>query len=173
MEEEETSQGLERRTFLKRSAIVAGATVWATPTVQSLMSPAFATGTGQCPPGKLVRFKYDAGGGFDSGVPQGGGASWCLPTGYADADIAAEGDGCFMIDNQSMCITVTISSDGKTATVTIPEGTQIEDLHAKAGSPVNGECDDMDVMTGTTATVTLEHRRISFVAGVICVPVPG
>ena len=39
---DQTPEGLDRRTMLKRSAIVGGALVWTTPVVQSLAGPAFA-----------------------------------------------------------------------------------------------------------------------------------
>lgn len=186
-EEERTVEGMERRSFLKRSAVVAGATVWATPTVQSLMAPAFAAGTGLCPTGRIVRFKYDVDKGvFDSGA--GSGVEWCLPTGYDDPGVVSvNSSGCYALsDGTTGCITVTVSPDGKTATVTLPPGVQVEDLQAKAGAEgtfpddhpqhageAKGECDDMDGVTGTTATVTLEEKDISFVAGVICVPLPA
>lgn len=161
--------GLDRRTYLQRAAVVAGATVWATPTVQSLMSPAFATGTGVCPPGRLVRFKYDVDTRkFDSGDARGGGANWCLPDNYADADISVDGMGCFQIEGMTKCITVLVTPDGKSATVMIPPGCQIEDLRAKAGSKRNGECDEAEAITANAATVTLEDKEISFVAGVLC-----
>jgi hypothetical protein len=35
--ENETNEGLGRRAFLQRAPVVAGATVWATPTLQSLV----------------------------------------------------------------------------------------------------------------------------------------
>ncbi len=37
--------GFDRRSFIRRSAVVSAATVWAVPTVQSVMTPAFAVGT--------------------------------------------------------------------------------------------------------------------------------
>ena len=37
---------LERRTVLRRAGVVVGATAWSTPVVQSISSPAFATGSG-------------------------------------------------------------------------------------------------------------------------------
>lgn len=167
--EDEQVEGLERRTFVRRAAVVAGATVWATPTVQSLVAPAFATGTGVCPPGHLIRFKYDVDNRtFDSGDASGGGASWCLPDQYGDADLAVDSSGCFVLDGVTKCITVTISADGMSAVVTVPNGCRIEDLQAKAGAEHNGECDDAEAISGTQATVTLEEKEISFVAGVIC-----
>jgi hypothetical protein len=168
MENQETG-GVERRTVLRAAAV--GTTLWAAPTVQSLMSPAFAVGTGLCPPGHLVRFKYDVDENrFDSG--SGSGVAWCLPDNWGDADVSASGAGnigSFVVDGVAKSITVTISADGKTAQVTLPPGARVEDLQAKAGSQSNGECDDFDYQSGATAVVTLEQKRISFVAGVVCV----
>ncbi|HET7325910.1 MAG TPA: hypothetical protein VFJ14_01350 [Nocardioidaceae bacterium] len=165
--------GMERRAFLQRAAIVGGATLWAAPTVQSIMTPAFAVGTGLCPPGHLVRFKYDVDENrFDSGDAIGGGANWCLPDGYADADVRVDGPGnvgTFAVGGVAKSITVMIAADGKTASITIPPGSRIEDLQAKAGNRTKGECDDFDYQTGNTAVVELEDKDISFVAGVICV----
>jgi hypothetical protein len=41
----DSSLGISRRTLLRRGAIVGGALVWTTPVVQTLASPAVATGT--------------------------------------------------------------------------------------------------------------------------------
>lgn len=172
--DDETTSGMERRSFLKRAAVVSGATVWATPTVQSLVAPAFATGTGLCPPDRTVRFMYDVDNNvFDSGAATGGGAGWCLPDGYADAQVAVFGPGpttSFTLGTTTYTITVVISADKMTATVQLPAGAVVEDLQAKAGNPAKGECDDLDAVTATTATVTLEEKEISFVAGVLCIP---
>lgn len=43
--DEEQAGGLNRRSVLKRGAIVGGAMVWTVPAVQSLAGPAFAAGT--------------------------------------------------------------------------------------------------------------------------------
>ncbi len=42
--------GFDRRSFIKRATVVSATTVWAAPTVQSLVAPAFAAGTprGEC-----------------------------------------------------------------------------------------------------------------------------
>lgn len=48
---EQTDGGLDRRSLLKRAAVVGAATAWATPTVQSIAAPAFALGSpvgGEC-----------------------------------------------------------------------------------------------------------------------------
>lgn len=162
--------GLERRAFLQRAAVVAGATVWATPTVQSLVTPAFASGTGVCPPGRLVRFKFDVEEGrFDSGDASGNGAEWCLPEEYGETDLYVDANGCIVVDGQTKCVTVTLSADQMTATVQVPDGSTIEDLHAKAGNWTNGECAEVDPDGATTGTVSLDTKTISFVAGVICV----
>lgn len=166
--------GIERRAFIKRAAVVSGATVWATPTVQSLVAPAFATGTGTCPPGRVVRFKYDVDENkFDSGDANGGGASWCLPDGYADAVhkfVGTNGLGYVTLGGTQYSVLITLSGDGKTATVKLPKGAIVEDLQAKAGSVNNGECVDSNPVSNDTAVVTLIRKRISFVAGVICIP---
>ena len=179
--QDETQQDYGRRSFLKRAAVVTGATVWAAPTVQSLVAPAFATGTGLCPPERLVRFKYDVEENrFDSGNATGDGASWCLPDGYATAGNSLTGSGntaCITIDDKQYCVTITMI-DAKTAQVTVTGGAQIEDLDAKAGAehtlyddnPNNdAECVDADLDGSHTATVELQRKDISFVAGVLCV----
>ena len=166
--------GIERRSFLKRAAVVGGVAVWAPPTVQSLIAPAFATGTGTCPPGKLVRFKYDVDTNrFNSGNANGGGASWCLPDGYADAAYSVNGSGStvtFQVGKKYYTISVQVSADGKRARVNLPAGATVEDMQAKAGSAQNGECLDFDPVSGSSATVTMVRKSISFVAGVICLP---
>lgn len=175
MEENNSHGGMERRSFLKRAAIVGGATVWATPTVQSLVAPAFATGTGLCPPDRIWRFKYDVDNNmFDSGDASGGGANWCLPDGYADAvnsvpnvvgNVAS-----FTVDGKTYTITITLLDD-KTAQVMISGGAIVEDLVAKAGSNSNGECDEIhEYVDPNTAVLQLQSKGISFVAGVICIP---
>lgn len=50
-DENGTTTGMDRRTLLKRGAVVGGAAVWATPVVQSLAAPAWAAGSplaGEC-----------------------------------------------------------------------------------------------------------------------------
>ena len=172
--EEGTVEGMERRSFLKRSAVVAGATVWATPTVQSLMAPAFAAGTGACPPANLIRFKYEIDENrFDSGDAGGTG---CYPDLYHQAThrIDTAGNVGTIVVN-GVTITVTVTSTGEhTATVQVSAsgGTAtVLDLAAKGGST---ECDDElaspVVASGNPINVALEERGISYVAGTICVP---
>lgn len=45
---ENESAGMDRRTLIKRGAVVGGTLVWATPVVQSLAKPAFAAGSAPC-----------------------------------------------------------------------------------------------------------------------------
>lgn len=162
--------GVDRRTLLKRSAVVGGALVWATPVVQSIASPAFASGSpgGQEVCVNVYQFKIDGTfTSFSTGETPG-----CTPTGYNPKGtnfVSSTG----VIPNQHGTISVTLSADKKTATIVIPEDCKLLDGQAKAGSPNGGtlECEDA-VPSGTTSTsniytVTLD-REISFIAGVIC-----
>lgn len=172
-EEEGTVEGMERRSFLKRSAVVAGATVWATPTVQSLMAPAFAAGTGACPPANLIRFKFDITENmFDSGEAAG---NTCFPDLYDQATHQINGPGpTASIIVNGVTITVTVTSTGEmTATVSVTAtggSATVLDLAAKGGTT---ECDDElaspVVASGNPISVTLEERGLSYVAGTICV----
>lgn len=72
MHDEHMSEGgLNRRSLIKRAAVTGAATAWATPTIQSIASPAFATGTpaGAC--GSCIT------GGGNNIL----GGSWTLPNG--------------------------------------------------------------------------------------------
>ncbi len=167
--------GLDRRTLLRRSAVVGGALVWATPVVQSIASPAFAAGS---PGGSEVcvdnyQFKADVSGtvfgSFETGEAPG-----CTPSGYDPKGtnfVTSNGT----IPNGHGTISLTLSADGNTATIVIPNDCKLLDGQAKAGSPKsatgNLECRDA-VPSGTNGTsniytVTLT-KDISFVAGVIC-----
>ena len=46
--EEQGAGGLDRRSVLRRGAILGGALVWTAPAVQTIAGPAFATGTPRC-----------------------------------------------------------------------------------------------------------------------------
>lgn len=160
--------GLDRRTLLKRSAVVGGAAVWATPVVQSLARPAFAAGSPVC--ANTLRFKYEVDeGGFDNGEPSGGStASQCLPTGYSYADEVGSGG---QIPGHAGAVEVVVADDGHTARILLPPGCVLLDGDAKAGGKRTAECEDaafLGVEGGRNVyTVTLE-REISFIAGVIC-----
>ena len=181
MEDEQFSaRDLERRSFLKRAGLVAGATVWATPTVQSVTSAAFAAGSPapECPPEKLIRFKFDVDGNkFDTGDPNGDPAADCLAQvdGFGTAGRSfPDGPGptsCFVDGNCRVCVTVTLNGD-HSATVTVTGGT-IKDVDIKGGNLDNakGHCTDGDPMgDGSTSVVTAPANKaaISFVGGVIC-----
>jgi hypothetical protein len=180
MEENEFLGESDRRRFLKRAGVVAGATVWATPVIQSVASPAFATGSpsGDCPPEKLIRFKFDVDGvKFDSG-DAGGEAGACLADvdGYSTAGRSfPNGSGytsCYVNGSCRVCVTISISGDKKQATVTVTGGT-IKDVDIKGGSTrsPNGHCTDGDPMgDGSTSVINVPPggAAISFVGGVVC-----
>ena len=75
----EGAGGMDRRTVLKRSAVVGGALVWATPVVQSIASPAFAATSPVvvgCITQKRVAVKFD-------GKQEPINANQCIPAGTA------------------------------------------------------------------------------------------
>jgi hypothetical protein len=178
MEENFTTES-DRRLFLKRAGVVAGATVWATPVIQSVASPAFAAGSPaqECPPEKLIRFKYDVGTGFDSGLPsQTSESGECLvqvDDYYSTGTRAVGANGCFSdAGGCSVCVSVVLSADNKTATVTVTGGT-INDVDIKGGSSNSpkGHCTDGDPSgDGSSAVIQAPagSAAISFVGGVIC-----
>lgn len=168
--DEQVKQGVERRSFLKGAAVVAGTTVWATPTIQSMVAPAVAASP-LCVD-DYVRFKYDVGAGFDNG--DAGGTTWCLPDGYADAAPLPNTSGntlTFTINGKTITITIEISADGKTATITITGEVLNVDLSAKAGSADQDVCGETDMYATNPGSVTLTiSKEISFVAGTLCIP---
>ncbi len=59
--------GLDRRSVLRRGAVLGGALVWTVPAVQTIAGPAFAAGSPRCETsltgrlnGKCVTFTFDA-----------------------------------------------------------------------------------------------------------------
>lgn len=176
----------DRRLFLKRAGVVAGTTVWATPVIQSIASPAFATGspTPECPPENYVRFKFDindscTGGVFNSG-DAGGPAADCLgqidagdPAGanYYDTTKVVNANGCYGTACVQIALTCT-NGEADTAKVTVTNGGQLLDVNAKAAGRNNLECKDAQDNGDGTFTADLT-KGISFVAGVFCVPTPG
>ena len=172
MDEQNMPRELERRAFIKRAGVAAGVAVWAPPTIQSLTASAFAAGTPNCPPERLIRFKYDVETGvFSSDLPaEGSEARKCLEktTGYLTAGGTINPDGTFSCGR----VTVRISDDGMTATVTVEGGTVV-DIDIKGGSTnsPNGHCTDGEPAgDGSTAVVDVPDgmAEISFVGGVIC-----
>jgi len=157
--------GLDRRTLLKRGAVVGGAAVWATPVVQSLAAPAWAAGSPGCT--HVYRFKYDVEEGkWDSGAALG---QTCVPEGYGDADPVLPGG---HIPGHTGAIAIIVSDDGRSAEISLPPGCVLLDGDAKAGAKNNLECEDA-VPAGTEGgrnvyEVTLPSKDISHIAGVIC-----
>lgn len=178
--DESSSANSDRRRFLKRAGIVAGTTVWATPVVQSLSSPAFATGSPPpCTSATLIRFKYNVGGSFDSGQPPAhstAGACTAQVTGYNSTlpGRAINSYGYFMHGSCKVKVKVTLSHDKKTATVTVTNGILIDvDIKGGAAGKKNGYCSPgAGAPNGGSSTITLKApsggAAISFVAGVIC-----
>ena len=77
---DQSPEGLDRRTMLKRGAIVGGALVWTTPIVQSIAAPAFAATSPVvqgCVGQKKVAVKFDGG-------ADGLNVNQCLPTGASE-----------------------------------------------------------------------------------------
>jgi hypothetical protein len=64
-----TQAGLDRRTVIRRGAILGGALVWTAPAVQTIAGPAFAAGT-PCVPGITVFIDTDANGRYDAGTDE-------------------------------------------------------------------------------------------------------
>lgn len=165
--------GFDRRTLLKRGAVVGGTAIWATPVIQSLARPAFAAGSPVCV--HTYRFKYDVndggGGEFDNGEPAGGSAAaLCLPDGYGDAEeLPSSGE----IPGHVGGVEIRLSDDGRSAEIVLPAECVLLDGDAKAGGRGGTlECDDAEFLRTENGRnvygVTLPSRDISFVAGVIC-----
>ena len=175
MDDHQDPRAFERRKFLKRAGVVAGSTVWAAPTIQTLASPAFATGTpavGACPPENRVRFRYEVGRGcvggrFARNDPTGP-ATQCLEEvdDYYGTANAVAANGCF----GSACVQVALTCKNGQAdavTVRVTSGGKLLDVDAKAGGPNSVECGDATANSDGTFTADLD-RGISWVAGVFC-----
>ena len=81
-------------------------------------------------------------------------------------------NGCFTDGTCTVCVTVVMTADKKSATVTVTGGT-ISDVDIKGGSSrsTNGHCTDGDPnSTGTVTVINVPEggAGISFVGGVIC-----
>lgn len=179
--DEQVTTDSDRRRFLKRAGVVAGATVWATPVVQSLTSPSYATGSpAPCTTPKLVRFKFNVGGSFDSGQPpphSTAGACTAQVAGYNESlpgrYIASNGS--FVDGTCKVTVKVTLSNGNKTATITVTNGI-ILDADIKGGSSKsskNGYCSPgWGPPNGGSSSLVLNApsggAAISFVAGVVC-----
>jgi hypothetical protein len=175
MDQQLTQREFERRAFIKRAGVVAGATVWAVPTVQSIASPAFAAGSPPPPNGECVnnvRFKFDnvsckdgkiVGTFGDNG--DGGPCAGDIE-GYNDATLGVNSSGCY----GGYCVQISgtcSGSEAKTATVTITNQGDLVDVVVKSGSKT-GTCTEA-AENGETFTVNLT-QGISNIAGTFCVP---
>ena len=154
--------GIDRRSLIKRSAIVGGALVWTTPIVQSLSGTAFAqTAPGSPPPviqgcvgggSATARYylKFDVG----SNVPDFGGAgAKCQPEFQAGALRVQPPN--TVISDFAMTSTVRSGTEGtstskQTVVITLPLGFRVETSSVKAGSGVaKSGTDDADADTLT------------------------
>ena len=127
----------------------------------------------------MVRFKYNVGGTFDSGQPDPGsdaGSCTAKVTGYnATLPGRAIGSNGFFVDgNCTVGVTVQVSPDKKTVTVTVTNGTLLDaDIKGGSRNSLIGYCSPgSGAPNGGTSTITLTAPHggadISFVAGVIC-----
>lgn len=164
-------KGFDRRTLLKRGAVVGGAAVWATPVVQSLAQPAFAAGSVICV--NSFRFKYEllegGGGRFSNGVPDPGStAASCLPADFATTTDTVGDDGSIPGHSGSVVITLV---DGSKALISLPAECILLDGNAKAGGKDNLECEQASFVgriDGRNVYQVDLVKDISFVGGVIC-----
>lgn len=121
---DEGTAGLDRRSLIKRSAVVGGALVWTTPVVQSIARPAFADTspvTQGCPPNARYYVKFNEGsntpdcgvGASDCGF---GGQYQCAPSNVANG------------------ITITYNADKTVATITLPAGYELDTSQSRIKS---------------------------------------
>ena len=163
------ASGFDRRTLLKRGAVVGGTAIWATPVVQSLARPAFAAGSPVC--AHVYRFKYEVDeSGFDNGEPEDGStAAACLPEGYSDAEeLPSSGQ----IPGHVGGVEIRLSDDGRSAEILLPAECVLLDGDGKAGGRGGTlVCDDAEFLrteNGRNVYGVTLTRGISFIAGVIC-----
>lgn len=148
---DQSPEGLDRRTMLKRGAVVGGALVWATPVVQSLAGPAFAQQTSPvtqgCIGGSLTdRYfvKIDS----DFSLQPTPGTGGCSPDSYTGSEKTVLPAG------------VSGTFSGNTATITLPAGFTLIDPEVKVGKS-NGN-PDPDVVAGC---VKDEFVTFTYVSG--------
>lgn len=167
-----TPTGIDRRSLLKRSAVVGGALVWTTPIVQTIAAPAFAQASPVivgCPPGETVRtaakFEFDC----DDAFP-------CLGE---REDVGGDNLGtCFESVDVSVGVTETpgdgiisvTETSATSLTVVLAEGFILIEAGVKIGNDENAPCAEGTVAAETlpnTYTVTIASGDISNVLLVI------
>jgi hypothetical protein len=171
LEQEGSTTNVSRRDMLKRSAVVGGALVWATPVVQSMVHPAFAAGADGtpvdlCPPGTtLHRFKFEVVGTAVICSTDGTGDSpggQCTFPGWGDAEDGNCAEASGTLSDGDLCMTITFapSCGANTATALVKTGSK------EPGGP----CVDVtpEVLGPNTIRVCLTEQEISFVAVLIC-----
>lgn len=176
MTEEEqmhTGGGISRRDIMKRSAVVGGAMVWATPLVQTMARPAFAqVGTPEfvnssfvalvinCDDDDDIRVKWESNDEKDDGEFVDPGPDECPHTGSA-AECICEMEETWTNatkDSTGAGITFTISDDGSTVTFNLPEGCTFVDGRAKDGSD---QCREAGEDVGTS-TASVDESKVTF-----------
>lgn len=182
----------DRRAFIKRAGIVAGTTVWATPTVQSLTSAAFAAGSPRvCT--DIVGFKYEidpkAFDTYPAGPDLPGGGNDCRPDACASPDhTVSPGPGPARSVNIPGIGAVVVSltfdtvNDPHLATVTItsPAGSAVESGSVSVGTKTGqlpctgpGSPNTNVQYVGGNATITIQTSGrgsgISNIIGCFCV----
>ena len=153
--------GIDRRSLIKRSAIVGGALVWTTPIVQSLSGTAFAQTAPGSPPPRLqgcvggglatVRYyiKFEIGSGAqDFGMGRG----TCVPENFMGAVVAYPPG--TTAANFSVSGITRVGAPGtvgstQTVTITLPVGFTVDSSTAKAGTGSQNQVDDLDADTLT------------------------
>jgi hypothetical protein len=155
--------GLSRRDVIRRSAIIGGSLVWATPAIQSLTTPAFAGTPGEagCPDTHtFVRLKFsNEDGSIEvSADSLGNSCDWpdyeSAPLGHVSHIVSAV----LSADEQCLAITFDEDCDAKLATVLVKSG-------SKEGFCVENPSTDV---SGNTLTVCLSGQQISYVAILVC-----
>jgi hypothetical protein len=159
--------GVSRRDLMKRSAVIGGALVWATPVVQSVTAPAFAGTPGEdgCPEGKVThRFKFQVDeDNCENGNNVGGGCSF---PGWDEAEPGDCDHAQFTFDPDTNCMTIVFpeACRAETASAVVKTGGQDDKCYDDAeGGKVTVTASNNSI----TVCLNLVHD-ISFVAVLIC-----
>jgi hypothetical protein len=171
------SGGMDRRDFVKRSAILGGM-VWAAPAVSSLGSRAFAQAigspdvTGECD--YIVRFKWSPEGGFESCGTGGD----CYPEGYDNAAYPCVApDGSFGLAGKSLVATIIDEYTVEFEITPCGADCELHLLTVKGGSGDNS-CVEFDFTADETKKVQVSSETllnpggqvpgVSHIAGIFC-----